>query len=237
LEVKLHCADGFALGNSMRLNPRLTLGCLILIPGVIWADATYTDRTAFATAIASGSTTLETWDELAAGEILTTYKGITYIPGNAGDQAQVTDRFLYLSMPNTLGAADAGFFDVNESLTLTFSAPINIFGINFNTFATEASYRLTANTGTGSTALSGYDPFPGFLTGEFVGLITSSNFTIVTITPLEESGNQFCGETCTYSLDNMTYGSLSSAPIPEPGSLLLLASGIAAMGIIQRRLQ
>ena len=224
----------------MRLNPRLALGCLMLIQSLIWADATYTDRTAFATAIASGSTTLETWDELAAGdEILTPYKGITYIPGNAGDHAQVTNQFQSLSQPNTLGAVPFGsdsactsarcFFDANESLTLTFSVPIDIFGINFNTFAKEASYRLTTNTG--STALSGYDPFPGFSTGEFVGLITSSDFTSVTITPLAESD----GEAFSYSLDNMTYGSLPSAPLPEPGSLLLLASGIAALGIIKAR--
>jgi hypothetical protein len=212
----------------MRLNPRLALGCLMLIQSLIWADATYTDRTAFATAIASGSTTLETWDELAAGdEILTPYKGITYIPGNAGDHAQVTNKFQSLSQPNTLGAMKLGYFDANESLTLIFSVPIGIFGINFNTFAKEASYRLTTNTG--STALSGYDPFPGFSTGEFVGLITSSDFTSVTITPQSD------GEAFSYSLDNMTYGSLPSAPLPEPGSLLLLASGIAALGIIKAR--
>jgi len=215
----------------MGLKVYLAIAGLLVVSGTVRADTVFTERGAFAAAITSDSTTLETWDEFAAGVLLPSWNGITYTPGFGGDVAQVTDFFLSLSPPNTLGAAAVGFFDTGETMTFTFSSPINIFAINFNSFAFGSGYQLSTNTG--SVALSAYDPFPSAGSGEFVGLISTFAFTSVTITPLDDPG---CGAPCSYTLDDMTYGSTATQPptVPEPASLLMMASGLAVWFVCKR---
>jgi len=209
----------------------LLAGLLVASP-VARADSVLSDRNTFATAITGDATTLENWDELPAGTVITVRNGVTYTPGNSGDQALVTDANFPLSSPNTLGAVNAGFFDVGETMTFTFAMPVNVFGINFTTLATGAAYELTTNTG--SIAFSALDVYPGQSFGEFAGLITTADFTSITITPLSDPGCE--GAACAYASDDLTYGS-STPAVPEPGSLLLLASGLAACAFFKRRLQ
>lgn len=96
-------------------------------------------------------------------------------------------------------------------VTFSFSVPILAFGINVNTFATlPGSYTITTNLG--DSAPSGFDPFPGFLTGQFVGLISDTPFTSVTF----DSVGGF-----EYTLDDLTY-----APVPEPGTMVLLGGAL-----------
>jgi hypothetical protein len=221
--------------ETIGLKLHLALAGLLLAGSAAWADTTFTDRNLFAAATTGGSTTLEGWDEFTAGGTISSLNGVTYTPGTPGDVALVTADFLSFSTPNTLGAEIAGFFAGGETMTFTFSTPINVFGINFNTHATGAGYELSTNTG--SSALSGLDVFPGFTTGEFAGLITTSNFTSVTITPFSDPG---CGgAACSYTLDDMTYSTqaTSTSSIPEPATLLLLASSLTACAFFRRRLQ
>jgi len=205
----------------MTLNIRKIVFVLVLTFGLLPAAAhaaiiTYPSRVAFGAAV-SGEI-VQTWDALADGTLISVLDGITYTP-SAGS-AVVTNNFLPLSPPNTLGRTPGEFFAGTDTMTFTFSFPITAFAISFNTFATVAgSFRATNNLG--DIALSFFDPFPGFTTGQFVGFSSTAPFTSVTISA--PSGASF-------TLDNLTY-----APVPEPAALLLVGLGTAAAFYRRRR--
>jgi len=174
---------------------------LIAFAAVAHADSlSFSDRDSFATYLADEglATSGENWDSYAAG---TTFAPGTYTNGigysTTGGTSLVTNSFLNSSNPNSLGATSIGFFSAFDSITFSFLNPVNAFGININTFATNAgAYSLTTNNE--DSALSGYDPFPGFATGQFVGLASDETFSSVTI-----SGNN---TSFSFSLDDLVVG-------------------------------
>jgi len=182
------------------------------------ADVTYTDSNAFFAAVAGLGANLENWSELPDGTILTTYKGVTYTPGAGGDQAITVNSLSYICNDCTegLGGTTFGYFAPSETMTFTFAGSTRAFGIDINTFATGADYTLSTNTG--STAASGYDPFPGYSTGEFVGLVASAPFRTVTITP---SGS------FSYTLDNLV-------STPEPSYFLLIGAVLPILALVRK---
>lgn len=204
----------------MRLRIVCGLGVCLMV-SMARADMTFTDRNAFYTAVGGLGTILENWSELPNGTILSTYNGITYTPGTAGDQAITVSSLSYIcnSCTEGLGGTQFGYFGPSETMTFTFHSPTTVFGIDINTFATGADYTLSTNTG--STAISGYDPFPGYATGEFVGLVSSTPFTTATITP---AGN-FAVDS--YTLDNLVY-------TPEPSYFLLLGAVLPGLVLLRR---
>jgi hypothetical protein len=200
----------------MRCIAVLLLGFLA-IAGITFADTVYSTRDSFDAALGSFAI-FETWDEFSNGTLLTNANGISYSPSNG--TALVTNVYVPLSPPNTLGENFSGFFFRGESITFTFAQPVTAFGISFSTFATGAEYLITTNTG--SSAPSFFDPFPNRATGEFAGLIASSPFLSVTVS---DPGLSF-----SYTLDNLTYASRT----PEPGTFLLLATSLLGLGVLKR---
>ena len=191
------------------------------------AVVTYTSRSSFNTAVdaAPGFTkAVETFDEFSNGTLLTTANGITYSPTNGGT-ALVTSDYQPLSAPNTLGLQGNGFFTNTDSIQLSFSHPIRAFGISLNTAATDdGAYQASDNLG--DTASSGNDPFPGQISGQFVGFTSDTPFTSVTDGPGSISAQS-------YTLDDLTIASVSAVPLP--GALTLLGSALAALGLLRRR--
>jgi hypothetical protein len=211
----------------MKANVLCALAACILASAAR-ADVTFTDRNVFYSAVSGLNPIQENWSELPDMSILTTYNGITYTPGTPGTQVITTSPldppnfFLCNSCLEGLGTTGTnGDFGPSETMTFDFSVPTDIFGIDINTFATTPDYTLTTNTG--STALSGYDPFIGYTTGQFVGLIASTPFTSVTITP---AGNFLLDS---YTLDNLTYNA-----VPEPGFFVLTAVLFSAILLIRK---
>lgn len=202
-----------------------TLAALLLVPASVQALTTFGSRAAFSAALGS-SAIVETWDAFAGGTVIpdgSTVNGITYNSG-AGD-ALVTSSFLPLSLPNGLGDTTLGFFAPGDSITFTFGGPITAFGISFNTFATAPGAYVITTSG-GEQALSSYDPFPGYQTGGFAGLISATPFTSITV-----SGAP--GNADGYTLDDLTYA--RSATVPDLSSPALLLGVAAAPLLLARR--
>lgn len=193
---------------------------LLLLSGVVFASTTtYSSRGSFYAA--NPGVTIEGWDSLPSGTLITVLNGITYTTNDG--TALVTNVFLPLSSPNTLGESVNGFFAASDTMTFTFSSPITQFGISINTFdASTGGY--TASDNLGNVIGSFYDPFPGFTTGEFVGYTSTTAFSSVTIA----APGGFA-----YTLDDLAYG--GSSTTPEPSSLLLLGSGALGLAGMFRR--
>ena len=199
------------------LGVLLTL--LLLTAGMFASTTTYSSRAAFYTA--NPGVTVEGWDGLASGTLITVLNGITYTTNDG--TALVTDAFLSLSPPNTLGENVNGFFLASDTMTFSFPSPITAFGISMNTFDTSTG-GYTATDNLGNVIGSFFDPFPGFGTGEFVGYTSTVPFSSVTIA----APGGFA-----YTLDDLAYGGAST--VPEPSSLFLLGSGVFGLAGMLRR--
>jgi len=212
------------------MKNQLILSALGIVASISMSQAavtTYGDRISYNAAIdadASLSKTVQGWDSLADGTVLTTLDGVTYA-ATSGD-AVVTHSFLPLSSPSTVGITPIGFFGGSDGITFTFATPILAFGISFNTFATIAGdYMLSTSVG---DAGSSYDPFPGFGTGQFAGLISDTPFDTVTVS---SPGG------VAYTLDDMIYATGPTGVPDQSPTLALLALGVAGLACASRKLQ
>lgn len=206
----------------MRTLYRLLASSLLCLAaaGANAAIVTYTSRATFATDF-TGSV-YETWDGFDNGTVLTNgsvFNGITY-NSSTGD-AMVTAAFLPSTTPNSLGRTSQGFFDGGDTITFTFNAPVQAFGIDVNTFsATAGAY--TATTNLGDVAASAFDPFPAATSGQFIGFSSDTAFTSVTIASSIDFG---------FTLDTLRL--VPAEPgngVPEPGALALTALALLALG-------
>ncbi len=203
---------------------RFFIGALVLLAVLTIAQIqpTLAVATPFATRAAFDaafpSAVVENWDSFASGTTFangSTTNGVTYNSSNGN--ALVTNSFLVTTSSNGLGESTNGFFLSTDTMTFSFPTAQQAFGIDINTFDTvNGGYRATTNTG--EIIGSFFNPFPGFGTGQFLGFSTPSPFTSLTIA----APGGF-----SYTLDTLRR-------VPEPTSLLLLASGLMSLIGYQR---
>lgn len=178
------------------------------------------NRAAFQTALSSGTISGQNFDSLVAGATISTLNGVTY--GASLGSPLVTNSYLTTTFPNGLGSTSVGFFQIAEVATFTFASSITAFGIDVNTFAPTAG-DYTAILNIGSVIGSKFDVFPGAATGQFIGFISDTPFSSVSIRALVDP-TTFTGYS--YTLDTLVYGNASSvitAASPEPSTFALLA--------------
>ncbi len=201
---------------------------LVLVLGAANAHATiidyFTSRSAFDAAVPSAL--VQNWNSYVNGTVFlngSTDNGITYNSSNGN--ALVTSAYLSTSPPNGLGETTNSYFVATDLMTFSFVTPIKAFGIDINTF-NAVNGTFVATTNLSDVAPSGYDPFPGYSTGQFVGFVSNQAITSVTISvpvvnpDIDQS----------YTLATMRY-----AAVPVPPTVLLLGSGLMGLGLLRFR--
>ena len=203
---------------------------LILLFAAVTANASitgYTDRASFDAAVPGAL--IEDWDSYAAGTTIPNISSLNGINYGFSGIGIVTANYFNTTNPNSLGLTQIGqsidYFTSADQGFFQFVGGISAFGIDINTYATAGgSYQIETNFG--EIALSGYDPYPGLSTGQFVGFI--SDRPIYQVNYSVEPAGQNYG----YVLDTMRY---SPSAVSEPSTFLLLGAGLAGAGILRRR--
>lgn len=168
---------------------------------------------------AAPALTLQNFDSFADGSLLTTDGQISY--ASSTGTPLITNDYLTTTAPNGLGRSGVGFFLGSDSATFTFLNPITAFAIDINTFATTAgSYDVVLDTG--DDAFSIFETFPGTGTGQFIGFVSDTPFTTVSLS----ANTGFA-----YTLDTLLYGTREAVTgVPEPATWAMLLLGFGLVG-------
>lgn len=185
------------------------------------ATDSFTDPSVFLSAV--GNHTTITFDDMPTGFGIAdgaSPGGIRYNFYAAGRSGIITNAFLAVSPPNTLGidrqgAADQNFFFPGESVTLTFPPTTAVgayFTSNVNAGTAQGFISISTPAGvawSGDALPAGTFGFPAN-TLRFVGLTSATPFTQATFTITNPSpGN------VGFALDNVILGTGSPTPAPS----------------------
>jgi hypothetical protein len=206
---------GFAGRNGRYIAP-LTFAVLLLVgrgPDPAAAQfAFYTDQSAFADAV--GSYTVEDFEDLRAAPGLgrPTTDGGYIDDGLAHDQVRRTGDDAHLPFLFDIGAF-GGFWDMTP-------------------LGPGLGLELTILTGAGPVLVP--RQIPNSYTGGFWGFTSTRPFTQVDIRAGTQRDDHV--ETETFTLDNLHFAAWSEPEaVPEPATLLLLATGLGAVALIAAR--
>jgi hypothetical protein len=154
---------------------------------------------------------------------------------NAGaGQLEIVNMFPTTSTPNYLGSDDpatAAFF-ASDSLTFTLPSPQTAFGLYIVGSGGYLAGTFTLSAGPGTAQNSATPDVTIDAIGDvayFLGITSTTPFSSANIA-LTTPGNP--GDGPLWNLDDLTWGKSNNA-VPEPGTLLLIGTGLLA-SVIRR---
>ena len=157
------------------------LTSVLLAASVSAGVTTYTDQSAFTSALPAGATLTGTdFDSLTAGTTILdgdTVDGITFNYTFTGATMKVSTGYLTTSMPNFLGTNDVDIFQDGDDFMLGF-APQNAIGMYFITADTMADDDISLTFGSTTVSLVAADIQEILLDGSkvyFLGIINTGN--------------------------------------------------------------
>ncbi len=211
----------------------LTGSALLLAATAPSGAQTFSNKSAFLSAAGSPSYT-ETFESVPIAKDANYYgsftkNGISYAP-----KAGVPGHNLYVSSPGYtnfgagIGATTSSILTSNgdEWFRLTFASTVYGFGLDayYNGLGPTTTSFFNGSTLLGSVSYNGTAMigFAGFL---------SSSFTPITAVEFQSSR----GGTLNTGIDNVIIYDAPTSSVPEPASLALVASGLAAVALVGRR--
>ena len=191
------------------------------------AVVTYSSSAAF-TAATGSSAQIQDYSSGSAGQLISnggSFGGQTYTFANgSGDISSgiLTNQFNSFSAVS-LGAKQAGgqqFFFGQDSVTISFAAPVVAFGAFFNVNRGSGSYSVTEMGNSAVSNSTVYDT-PTFV---FAGLTSTTPFSSVTLTSSSAANGSF----------NIPEIEFVSA-VPEPASMAMLGVSVCIARLVRRR--
>lgn len=167
----------------------------------------------------------ETPFTLTTGGVSATFAGPADVdPGAFGISSNFPSPtgFQYRLMQGDFLTLGSAFGASGSALTITFSAPVTAFSVNFAIDDPAAASTFSIATSAGGAASSGGALAAGFRYPEGTLAFGGSAFTSVT----------FQSNAIDFQIDNLQ---VTTAPVPEPASLLLLGAGLPVLALIRRR--
>jgi hypothetical protein len=225
--------------DSMKLMTYVRM-VVLLIAGSLYptvASATpvvFTDRALFdaATAGLSGLNTLD-FDSLPTGPLGSgPVQGISFAFNTGVFAPTVIDAFDTTSGPNSLGTSGDDTFLAGDSFTMSFASPTNAIGLYViaatNLFAND----FTLTTSSGGTAHNATDPetiLPDTGKVFFLGLYDPAQaMTSATLTSNGVNADFLFNVDDIRGQFDPPGTTPTATPVPEPGSMILVATGLCA---------
>jgi PEP-CTERM motif len=129
-------------------------------------------------------------------------------------QTDLTNQYLVNTYPPT----------GDMTLTITLPTAVTAFGLDFSALFADTTASFTLSNGFTTTVVNDFDPDTNILGTQFLGFLSTTPFTTITLSVPEDAS---------WVVEDVTTGTASS--VPEPSTWVMLLAGFLGLGLVARR--